>query len=189
MKIMALNNPLGTSLSSPIAVDIIPDSAVIKDHKPFFVPDFSEKWVYELNLAIRVNRLGKNVGEKFAPRYYDAFTICLRMKPLDMIENLSTSGVYSGIATAFDGAVILGDWQPLELLEEQIKISIGEFETTIESPLPLINNTIKQLSKFFTFKIGDILIPATLGYQSPFNIDDVITGKINDIECLNLRIK
>ena len=109
MKIMALNRALGETITDPIAVDIIPDSAIIKDRKPFFMPDFSSKWEYDLNIAVRVNRLGKNVGEKFANRYYDAITLCLRMIPMDMIEKLSVAGITSNLASSFDGAIILGD--------------------------------------------------------------------------------
>lgn len=189
MKIMALNRALGDALTEPIAVDIIPDSAIIKDRKPFFVPDFSSKWVYDLNIAVRINRLGKNVGEKFANRYYDAITLCLRMIPMDMIEKLSSAGLTSNIATSFDGAVILGDWQSIDTIQEQIKINIDNFETVINTSDIKIDNSIKHLSKYFTFKIGDILIPTKLNRQSEFQIEDIIIGKINDIECLNFKIK
>jgi 2-keto-4-pentenoate hydratase/2-oxohepta-3-ene-1,7-dioic acid hydratase in catechol pathway len=189
MKIMALNRTLGETISDPIAVDIIPDSAIIKDRKPFFMPDFSSKWVYDLNIAIRVNRLGKNVGEKFANRYYDAITLCLRMIPVDMVEKISSAGITSNIATSFDGALILGDWQPIDSIQDHIKIKIGDFETTINTADIKIDNSIKQLSKYFTFKIGDILIPAKLNHQSEFRIDDIIMGQINDIECINFKIK
>ncbi len=189
MKIMALNRTLGTTLSEPIAVDIIPDSAVIKDHKPFFVPDFSSKWIYSLNIAIRINRLGKNIGEKFANRYYDAITLCLRMIPSDMLEQMAKAGIVSNIATSFDGAVILGDWQPIETIQDQIKINIDNFETSINKSDIKIDNSIKLLSKYFTFKIGDILIPASLDHQSELKIDDNIIGKINDVECINFKIK
>ena len=189
MKIMALNRTLGETISDPIAVDIIPDSAIIKDRKPFFMPDFSSKWVYDLNIAIRVNRLGKNVGEKFANRYYDAITLCLRMIPVDMVEKISSAGITSNIATSFDGALILGDWQPIDSIQDHIKIKIGDFETTINTADIQIDNSIKQLSKYFTFKIGDILIPAKLNHLSEFRIDDIIMGQINDIECINFKIK
>lgn len=189
MKIMALNRSIGAAISEPIAVDIIPDSAIIKDRKPFFMPDFSSKWAYDLNIAVRVNRLGKNVGEKFASRYYDAITLCLRMIPVDMIEKLSVAGITSNLASSFDGAIILGDWQSIDSIQEQIKISIGNFETIVNTSDIKIDNSIKQLSKYFTFKIGDILIPAKLNHQSEFKIDDIIVGKINDIECINFKIK
>ena len=65
MKILALNRPLGTPLNGVANVDIIPDSALIKDRKPFFMPDFSTRWTLEVTLAYRVSRLGKNVAEKF----------------------------------------------------------------------------------------------------------------------------
>lgn len=189
MKIMALNRNLGTPILEPIAVDIIPDSAIIKDRKPFFLPNFSSKWIYDLNIAVRINRLGKNVAEKFANRYYNAITLCLRTIPVDIIEQLSTAKIASNIGTSFDGAVILGDWQPIDSIQEQIKISIGNFEATINTSNIEIDNSIKQLSKYFTFKIGDILIPAKLNYQSELKIDDIIVGKINNNECINFRIK
>lgn len=111
------------------------------------------------------------------------------MIPVDMVEKISSAGITSNIATSFDGALILGDWQPIDSIQDHIKIKIGDFETTINTADIKIDNSIKQLSKYFTFKIGDILIPAKLNHLSEFRIDDIIMGQINDIECINFKIK
>ncbi len=189
MKIMALNRIVGSEITAPAALDIIPDSAVIKEGKPFFVPDFSEKWVYEVCPAVRINRLGKNIGEKFAPRYYDALTLCLRLVPVDMIEVMSQQGVQSALATSFDGAVILGDWQDISSLPATLALKVGDLEIEIETAQLQIDKIVKQMSQYLTFKIGDILIPGKFPGATPFAIDNVITGSLNGKECLLFRTK
>ena len=82
MKIIIVNRNIEHQLSHDIPrVDIIPDSAIIRDGKPFFVPNFSSRWKYEAMVAFRSMRLGKNIAPKFAHRYYDAFTLAVRTIP------------------------------------------------------------------------------------------------------------
>lgn len=190
MKVMALNRSLGNLISEPIAVDIIPDSAIIKDNKPFFIPDFSQRWAYTATIAFRINRLGKNVAAKFAHRYYDAATICLRTLPLDLIENLNNRGMESGIATSFDGAIILGEWQPIESLKtEPLDITINDNHYRIDPASIDIDNAVKILSRYFTLKIGDIIIPGNFSDKTFFDIDNHINVKFNNNDCLSLKIK
>lgn len=190
MKVMALNRSLGTLISEPIAVDIIPDSAIIKDNKPFFIPDFSQQWAYIATIAFRINRLGKNVATKFAQRYYDAATICLRTIPIDLITNLNNCSIKSGIATSFDGAIILGEWQPIDNFKNKpLDIIIDNNRYQIDPSSIDIDNAIKILSQYFTLKIGDIIIPGNFSEETFFDIDNHIIVKFNNNDCLSLKIK
>ena len=88
MKIIAINRDIDSHLQLPLSLDIIPDSAIIKDGKPFFVPDYAEGGIYYPAIAFRVNRLGKNIAPRFACRYYDAITLALRTVPTTLINQL-----------------------------------------------------------------------------------------------------
>lgn len=188
MKIIIVNRNIEHQLSHDIPrVDIIPDSAIIRDGKPFFVPNFSSRWKYEAMVAFRSMRLGKNIAPKFAHRYYDAFTLAVRTIPCDL------SPSQSAISHAFDGAFIIGEWIDIEKLNtlNEIKINIGKKETTIKNSQLDIDNTIARLSKYFTMKIGDIICPAILNISDNININTTISGAINNIidECLKLKFK
>jgi len=71
MKVLVYGRTPDAPLSRNQRVDLMPDSAIIKDGKPFFVPPFSERWNYRVGIVARICRLGKNIGRKFAPRYVD----------------------------------------------------------------------------------------------------------------------
>lgn len=188
MKIIVVNR----NIEQPFAldehrVDIIPDSAIIRDGKPFFVPSFSSTWKYEAMIAFRSTRLGKNIAAKFAHRYYDAIALAVRTIPCDLAPSQSATSY------AFDGSFIIGDWIELEALENlnQIKIVIGNKETTINLSQLEIENAIAQLSQFFTMKIGDIIVPAILNLSNEININTTTCGTIENItgECLKLKFK
>lgn len=189
MKIMALNRQLGTPIITPIIADLIPDSAIIKDRKPFFVPDFSKQWNLEMTLAYRIARLGKNVAEKYAHRYYDAMTLILRAQPLDLINQLNMSGQQSAISTAFDGAIIQGQWLPIPTDKTAIDLTLNGELYDIDLTSSFIDNAIAQLSSYFTLKIGDIIIAGSTPHNIKVEIDSNITATLNGIECLNFKIK
>lgn len=185
MKIMALNRQLGTPIADPIITDIIPDSAIIKDRKPFFIPDFSQHWVLDVTLAYRIARLGKNVAEKFAHRYHDAMTLALRARPLDFCDN----EVQSAITTAFDGAVILGQWLPIPTDKITVDLTINGELYELDLSASHIDNAIAHLSRYFTLKIGDIIIAGNTTHNIEPAIDNIVTATLNGIECLNFKIK
>lgn len=188
MKIIAVNRPIeqATIDTFPI-VDIIPDSAIIKEGKPFFIPDFSSEWKYQATIAFRITRLGKNIVSKFAPRYYDAIAIAVRTIPCDIASSPSA------IAKAFDGSFIIGEWLPIEDIDtsKPMVISIGDKSVTINPSELMINDTIAILSKFLTLKIGDIIAPATIPLTESITINTIVTGKIENIndDCLKLKFK
>ncbi len=189
MKIMALNRILGETIIQPIITDILPDSAAIKDNKPFFIPDFSSEWKMEATLAYRINRLGKNVASKFAHRYYDAFTIALRSYPIDIIRTLKADNRHSAISTAFDGAIILGQWIPIPADKKITDFTLNGELYTINTQDSDINNAIAELSRFFTLKIGDVAIVGSTTHNFSPVIDSTVTATLNGKECLNFRIK
>ena len=184
-----------TSDSQP-SVFLMADSSLLKDGKPLFLPDFAEKFIARPALVVRINRLGKNIAKRFAPRYYDAVTIGLCIEAQEFKHTNGINGVNS-VINAFDGAAVLGDFIPVEDAgdlnncsltvtygnEEQISLNSANFTMNIDS-------LIEELSKYFTFKIGDILYT---GYSEndgfALSINDVISGTINGVETLHFKVK
>lgn len=185
MKVIFVNRTIGQPLSVQLPkIDIIPDSAMIRDGKPFFVPNFSNNWEYQLVIAVRSTRLGKNIGEKFAPRYYDAIALAAKTIPCDLIN------CGSAIAYAFDGAFILGDWVPIEKISSpQLEINIDNQSLQLNLSQLEINKTIAAISRYFTLKIGDIIVVATTPLNQKIKIDTTASGNIKDIDCSELKLK
>lgn len=183
MKILAVNRELKQPINDFVGVDVIPDSAMIQDGKPFFVPDFFNQWCYYAVLAFRVSRLGKNIATKFAHRYYDAVALAVRTSPV------VTMPISTAVTTAFDGAFICGAWTQIDKLNENPRISIGDKSISISTANLLINDSVAYLSKYFTLKIGDIIIPAKISIESEIITDTVVVGKINENDCLKLKFK
>lgn len=163
------------------SVDIIADSAIIRDGKPFFMPDFAENWVAEAVIAIRISRLGKNIGSKFASRYFDAITTALRIKPSD------TSLCRTALYKSFDGSVIMGNWHPIDNPQSIIRIADNEYTFSLEDID--INNAISIISRYITLKIGDVIILGRYADNIDLHIDSTITINLNETENLKVKIK
>lgn len=180
---MLVNRGAGEPTDS-FAIDVLPDTAILKNRKPFFVPDFADNWEYRVAIAYRVSRLGKNIATKFASRYYDAATIALVAVPVDF-DNLTK---HSAMATAFDDAVAIGDWVPIEETAS-LQISVGGKAITLSAEDVAIDKVVAHLSRYFTFKIGDIVVPLVTDVTLPIALDRTITGEMKNTEVLNLKIK
>jgi 2-keto-4-pentenoate hydratase/2-oxohepta-3-ene-1,7-dioic acid hydratase in catechol pathway len=188
MKILAINRTLNQPIDEAINhLSIIPDSAIIREGKPFFIPSFSQRWEYELTIAFRVTRLGKNIAAKFAHRYIDALALAVRNHPIDFEQ----AAAPSDITTAFDGAFIIGDWVEFESLDsmKSLSVEIDNKKISVEMSQLAIEETIALLSKYLTLKIGDIIAPATLSISGDITINTIIEGKLNDNTNIRLKFK
>ena len=175
------------------AVDLIPDSAIQKSGKPFFLPDFAETFRFKITTAIHICRLGKNIATKFAPRYYDMAGLCISSEALPTISDLQASGAPWSLATAFDGSVIVGNFRPIEecqLGKSDIRLNINGITTeSLVTPTSYeFDKQIAYVSRYFTLKIGDYLLIDS-GDWHTLNINDKITASLGEQESVNLKIK
>lgn len=188
MKILSINRTLDQSVNEAINhLAIIPDSAIIREGKPFFIPGFSQHWEYQATIAFRVTRLGKNIASKFANRYIDALALAVRTIPCE----LEATAAPSAITTAFDGAFIIGEWVSLDQFENN-KLASVEFENhsmSIDLSQLAIEDTIAILSKYLTLKIGDIIAPAVLPINGNISINTIIEGQLNNKPNIRLKFK
>lgn len=187
-----LNNPLP---AEPI-IFMMPETALILKNQPFFYPDFSKDIHHEVELVLKIDRLGKNISEKFAHRYYSEIGIGIDFTARDLQQNLKQKGLPWEIAKGFDGAAPLGKFVNKEELGNPGQI---DFSLEINNQLVQQGNTrdmifpfdvlIAYISRFFTLKIGDLIFTGTPAGVGPVKIDDHLVAKIGDRELLDFRVK
>lgn len=175
---------------------IKPDSALLKDGKPFFLPHFSSQIEYEAELVFRICRLGKNIAPQFASRYYDAVTVGIDLTARDLQKQLQAAGSPWELSKAFDGSAVIGDFIPTSSFPSMQNIP---FHLTINDEVRQQSNSanmlfslheiIAYISRFFTLKIGDLIFTGTPEGVGPLKINDLLRGYIGDNKLLEFHIK
>ena len=182
------------------------DSALLKDHKPFFVPDWSEQVDYETELVVRICRLGKNIPVRFAHRYYDALTIGIDFTARDLQKKASEAGQPWTICKGFDGSAAIGEWVAKEKLLTNPEAPCGDSglqrlhfhldingktvqEGCTSDMLYTVDEIIAYISQFFTLKTGDILYTGTPAGVGPVHIDDHLEGWLEERKVLEFNCK
>jgi len=187
-----LNNPVPTE---PIFF-LKPDTALIRNNQPFFYPDFSSDIQYEVEIVIKFNRLGKNIAEKFAHRYYSEIGIGIDFTARDLQNKCKEKGLPWEISKSFDGAAPISKFIKLE--------DIGDIKT-INFRLELNGQTVQQgnsaemifsvdkliehVSKYMTIKIGDLMFTGTPAGVGHVKIGDRLTAYIEDKKMLDFQVK
>ena len=144
-----------------------PDSAIIKNGKHFYVPDFLGRVDYEAEIVVRINKLGKSIPARFAHRYYDAITVGIDFTARDMQRGLIERGEPWDLSKGFDGSAVLGEFCPVDSLD----INNIDFSLTIDDNVVQKANTsqmyfsvdeiIAYVSRFCTLKTGDLIFTGT----------------------------
>lgn len=171
----------------PPRIEVAPDSALVLPGRPLFIPDFAPGWIGQLYPAFRISRLGKNIGVRFASRYYDAVTIVLRLLPLQTRIELEAINGAMGLLCAFDNAIAIGQWQPVDAA--QWDVVCGNLTFSVDPASFLIDDTIAQISRFSTLKMGDIVAPCHFPAQLPLSIDTTLNVDVSGTRLLDLRLK
>ena len=172
------------------------DSSLLKDGKPFFVPDDMGRIDYETEIVVRICRLGKAIPARFAHRYYDALTVGIDFTARELQAELRKKGLPWEMCKGFDGAAAIGEWVSVEKFRDvqalQFHLDINGKtvqEGRTSDMLFKIDEIIEYISKYFTLKTGDIIYTGTPVGVGPVNIDDHLTGYIEDRKVLEFNIK
>lgn len=172
------------------------DSALLKDHKPFFVPDHLGRIDYETELVVRICRLGKNIPTRFAHRYYDAVTVGIDFTAREMQSRLREKGLPWEICKGFDGSAAIGEWVEKDkfLNVQALRFRLDINGTTVQEGcacdmLFKIDEIISYISQFFTLKTGDLLYTGTPAGVGPVSIGDHMEGYIEDRKVLEFNCK
>ena len=171
-----------------------PESALLKNGKPFFLPDHLGRVDHEVEVVVRICRLGKNVSERFAYRYYDAVTVGIDFTARDLQRRLKDAGHPWEISKAFDGSAAIGDWlEPIpsqEGLSFHLDINGQTVQTgSTNDMLYKVDELISYISKFFTLKTGDILFTGTPVGVGPVSIGDHLEGYLENRKLLDFWVR
>ncbi len=174
-----------------------PETALLKDGKPFFLPRFSDRIEHEAELVFRVSRLGKNIAPKFAHRYYDAVTVGIDFTARDFQEEARAHGAPWEIAKGFDYSAPIGSF--VELPEGPDKANDLSFSLCVNEETRQQGNSnqmifpideiIAYVSQFYTLKIGDLIFTGTPAGVGKVAINDHLTGFLNDTQVLDFFVK
>ena len=172
------------------------DSALLKDHKPFFIPDWSNRVDYETEIVVRICRLGKSIPEKFAHRYYDDVTVGIDFTARDWQQRLRSEGKPWELCKGFDGSAVIGDWVDKSLLGDvqNLPFHLDINGTTVQQGctadmLYSIDRLIAYISRYFTLKTGDLLYTGTPVGVGPVHIDDHLEGYLMQQKVLEFNCK
>ena len=190
----ALNEPL-LKQDDPV-IFTKADSSLLKDRKPFFIPDELGTIEYEAEIVVRVCRLGKSISERFASRYYDAVTVGIDFTARDLLRKLSQQGLPWDMSKSFDGAAVLGEWiskdKFLDLQRLRFHLDVnGETkqEGCTNDMINKVNEIISYISRFFTLKTGDLIYTGCPTSGFPVHINDRLEGYIEERKVLDLHCK
>ena len=192
------------------------DSAILNQGKPFFIPDHLGRIDYETEVVVRICRLGKNIPQRFAHRYYDALTIGIDFTARDLQKKASEAGQPWTICKGFDGSAAIGEWIPKEKLLtdpeapcEQSGLQRLHFHLDIQTEedrgqgregktvqegctsdmLYTVDEIIAYISQFFTLKTGDLLYTGTPAGVGPVHIGDRLVGWLENRQVLAFNCK
>ena len=163
------------------------DSALLKNGKPFFIPDDLGRIEYEGELVVRICRLGKSIPVRFAHRYYDALTVGVDFTARELQAKLRAKGLPWELSKGFDGSAAIGEWIPKEKLPEpgRLRFRLDINGKTVQEGCDAdmfysVDETISYISRWFTLKTGDLLYTGCPAGCGPVNINDHIEGYMEE---------
>lgn len=173
-----------------------PDTAILLKKQPFFIPDFSNDVHHEVEVLVKINKVGKYIDKKFAHKYYSEIGLGIDFTARDLQTKLKEKGLPWEKAKAFDGAAIIGNWIAKEKIENinNMQFSLQKNEEVVQSGntshmLWKIDELIEYISKYFTLKIGDIIFTGTPAGVGKVVANDKLVGYIEDKQMFSITVK
>jgi 2-keto-4-pentenoate hydratase/2-oxohepta-3-ene-1,7-dioic acid hydratase in catechol pathway len=173
-----------------------PDSAVLLKQHPFVIPEFSNDIHYEIELIIKINKVGKYIDAKFAHKYYDEISVGIDFTARDLQNQLKAKGLPWEKAKAFDGSAVIGEFLPKSQFNslENITFELTNNNRTVQKGdasymLWKIDELISYVSRYFTLKIGDIIFTGTPEGVAAVKSEDVLEGFLEGNKLFSIQIK
>lgn len=174
-----------------------PDTALLRNNAPFYYPMFSKDVHYEVELVLRISKEGKNIDEKFAPKYFDAIGVGVDFTARDLQQKAKEKGLPWDIAKGFNGSAPVSD--KLIPVNEFKDLKSINFSLNVNGELKQQGNTsfmlfsfdyiISYLSKFFTLRTGDLIFTGTPKGVGPVKVGDVLSASVENEKLLEFEVK
>ena len=173
-----------------------PDSSVIAKNQNFIIPSFSNEIHHEVELVIKINKVGKHIDKSFSHKYYDEIGLGIDFTARDIQSNLKEKGHPWEKSKAFDNSCMVGNFLKKEKLEDfsKIEFSLKKNNEIVQSGcsndmLWKIDELISYVSQYFTLKIGDLIFTGTPSGVSKVESGDILEGYISSIKMFRLKVK
>jgi acylpyruvate hydrolase len=187
---------MGSKIPDVPVVFLKPDSSILKNNKPFFLPGFSENIQYEVEVVIKISKLGKGISAKFAPRYFSEVTLGIDITARDLQSRQKASGLPWEISKGFDGSAPIGSFIPVNSLSDignldfRLEINNKVVQQSNTSDMIFsINQIIEYVSKFFTLKTGDLIFTGTPSGVGQLKRNDNLVAYLGDKPLLDFLIR
>jgi len=181
--------------SEPV-IFLKPDTAILKDNEPFYHPDFSNDIHHEIEIVLKINKLGKNIEAKFAHKYYDEIGLGIDFTARDLQSKLKEKGLPWEKAKAFNGSAPISGFVPKTQFTNlgNLNFNLDINGTTVqkgntEMMLWNFDEIIAEISKYFTLKTGDLIFTGTPAGVGKVMIGDKLTAFLENKEMLAFEIK
>ncbi|MCH7785516.1 MAG: fumarylacetoacetate hydrolase family protein [Bacteroidetes bacterium] len=173
-----------------------PDTSILLRKQPFIIPEFSEDVQHEVEILVKINKMGKHIDRKFAHKYYDEIGLGIDFTARDLQTQLKEKGLPWEKAKGFDGATVIGDFIPKEEFKDvnNINFSLEKNGKVVQKGNTLlmlwkIEELIEYISKYFTLKIGDVIFTGTPSGVAKVFPNDTLSGFIENNELFSIKIK
>jgi len=173
-----------------------PDSAVLLKQHPFVIPEFSDDIHHEVEVLVKINKVGKYIDAKFAHKYYDEIGLGIDFTARDLQSKLKEKGLPWEKAKAFDGSAVIGDFLSKKILssQENLTFELTNNGETVQkgntsNMLWKIDELIAYVSQYFTLKIGDVIFTGTPQGVAKVNPNDVLEGFLEGNKLFRIQVK
>ena len=181
--------------NSPV-IFLKPETSILQKNQPFFIPDFSNEIHHEVELIIKINKLGKSISPKFSHKYYDEISLGIDFTARDLQNNLKLNSLPWEKCKSFDNSALIGKWINKDNFNDinDINFQLTKNDKIIQKGnssemIWNIDELISEISRFFTLKIGDIIFTGTPKGVGKVNIDDFLLGSIEGEQLFSIKIK
>jgi 2-keto-4-pentenoate hydratase/2-oxohepta-3-ene-1,7-dioic acid hydratase in catechol pathway len=181
--------------SEPV-VFLKPDTSILLKKQPFFIPDFSDDVHYEVEVLVKIDRIGKHIDSKFSHKYYNEIGLGIDFTARDLQSKLKEKGLPWEKAKSFDGAAVIGNWVDktkfesidslnFHLNKNEKKVQIGNTQNMLWK----VDEIIAYVSKYFTLKIGDVIFTGTPSGVGRVEKNDVLSGFLEEEQLFSIKVK
>ena len=172
-----------------------PDSSILPKKNPFFIPPFSNDVHYEVEVLVKINKVGKHISTKFSHKYYDEIGLGIDFTARDIQQKCKEKGLPWEKAKAFDGSAVIGDFYNKHDFElENLSFQLFKNDKLVQdgntqAMLWKIDELISYVSQYFTLKKGDVIFTGTPAGVGKVEENDILVGKIHNINAFEIRVK